>query len=76
LAEGLEMLRILMDDTIGQCVLWEKNFGWMDVWELNPEGLESLWLKAYMISGRRAKPLLHYTLAFSLQLTKSTENFR
>jgi hypothetical protein len=30
-----------------QFVLCEKNFGWMDVWELNPEGLESLRLKAF-----------------------------
>jgi hypothetical protein len=25
----------------------KKNFGWMNVWELNPEGMISLWLKAF-----------------------------
>jgi hypothetical protein len=60
----------------------------MDVWELNPE-LDSLWLKASptfgggggslrlkasMIGCRRAMPLFIYTLAFALQLRKSTEN--
>jgi hypothetical protein len=56
----------------------------MDVWELNPEGLGSLWLRtsatwggiilAYGLHdwGRRAVPLLNYTLEFALQLRKST----
>jgi hypothetical protein len=35
-AEGLDMFRL---GVIG-------NFGWMDVWELNPKGWRSLWLKA------------------------------
>jgi hypothetical protein len=26
------------DETIRQFALYEKNFGWMVVWELNPEG--------------------------------------
>jgi hypothetical protein len=58
----------------------------MDDWELNPEGLGSLWLMApatwveNILSeglherGRQAKPLLNYALAFVLQLRKSTEN--
>jgi hypothetical protein len=58
----------------------------LHVWQLNPEGLGSLWLnasatsgqsfwlKAYMIGGRQAVPLLSYTLAFALKLWKSTEN--
>jgi hypothetical protein len=32
------------------------SFGWMDVWELNPE-IGSLWLKAFMIGCGRAVPL-------------------
>jgi hypothetical protein len=34
------------DDPNRQLVLYERNFGWMDVWELNPEGLGSFWLTA------------------------------
>jgi hypothetical protein len=34
------------DYTIRKLVLYEKNFGWMNVWELNPEVLGSLWLMA------------------------------
>jgi hypothetical protein len=26
------------DEPVRQFVLYEKNFGWMDIWELNPEG--------------------------------------
>jgi hypothetical protein len=37
------------DDPIRQSVLYENNFGWMDVWELNQKGLGSLWLKASII---------------------------
>jgi hypothetical protein len=50
LAEGLHMFRLGAIATDGMMipirkfVLHEKNFGWMDVWELNPEGLGSLWL--------------------------------
>jgi hypothetical protein len=39
------------DDPIRQPVLYEKNFGWMHVWELNPEGLGSLWLMASVTWG-------------------------
>jgi hypothetical protein len=54
-------------------------FGWMDVWELNSEGLGSLRLKASATWGaiilaeglhdwgRRAVPLFNYTLVFALQ---------
>jgi hypothetical protein len=35
------------DVPFGQLVLYEKNFGWMDVWELNPEWLGSLWLRGF-----------------------------
>jgi hypothetical protein len=46
-AEGLAcsgkgLLLLVGDDPIMQFVLCEKKFGWMDVWELNPEGLGSL----------------------------------
>jgi hypothetical protein len=34
------------DDPIRQLVLCENNLGSMDVWELNPEGMVSLSLKA------------------------------
>jgi hypothetical protein len=37
-------------------------------------GGKSLQLKASVIWGRRAVPLLNYTLAFALELRKSTEN--
>jgi hypothetical protein len=33
-------------DSIRQLVLYERNFGWMDVWDLNPQVLGSLWLMA------------------------------
>jgi hypothetical protein len=60
----------------------------MAFWELNPEMLGSLWLTASatrrgrgIISGeglhdwgRRAVPLSNYTLAFAIQLKKSTES--
>jgi hypothetical protein len=58
----------------------------MALWGLNPEVLWSLWLMASATWGeitsaevlhdwgRRAVPLLNYTLAFSLQLRRSTEN--
>jgi hypothetical protein len=32
-------------------VLCEENFGWIDVWKLNPEGLGSLGLKAFATWG-------------------------
>jgi hypothetical protein len=50
--------------------LWEC-FDWRPLWDL---GGESLWLKASMIGDKWALPLLNYTLAFALQLRKSTEN--
>jgi hypothetical protein len=58
----------------------------MDVWELNPEGLGSLWLMASVTCGEiilaeglhdlggQAVPLLNYTPAFALQLRKSMKN--
>jgi hypothetical protein len=53
----------------------------MDAQELNPEAwdrfgwrLLRLWLKAYIIVGRLAMPLLKYTLAFAIQMKKNTEN--
>jgi hypothetical protein len=76
------------DDAIRQFVLCEMDFGWMNVLEFNPEGLGSLWLKASatlealfwlkasMTEGRRAVPLSNYTMAFALQLRKSTGNLR
>jgi hypothetical protein len=30
------------DETVREFALYEDNFGWMDVWELNPEGVGSL----------------------------------
>jgi hypothetical protein len=69
----------------GYCCWWEmilsgnmsfmkRNFGWLDIWELNPELLGSLWLRENHFGWRRAMPLWNYTLAFALQLRKSTEN--
>jgi hypothetical protein len=46
LAEGLDMFRLGTNATGGnmnpvrQFVLYEKQFGWLDVWELHPEGLD------------------------------------
>jgi hypothetical protein len=45
----------------------------MDVWELNPEGRFVL-AEGLRDKRRRPCPFLSYTLAFSLQLRKSTEN--
>jgi hypothetical protein len=44
LAEGLDMFRLVETIATGgnmnpsSNVLYEKDFGWMYVWELNPEG--------------------------------------
>jgi hypothetical protein len=44
LAEGLDMFRLGVIasgknmNLSGNFVFYEKDFGWMDVWELNPEG--------------------------------------
>jgi hypothetical protein len=44
MASELECLLLLVEDgSVGQLVRYEKNFGYLDVWELNPEGLGSLW---------------------------------
>jgi hypothetical protein len=75
---------------IRQLVLYEKYFGWMALWELNTEVLGSLWLMTSATWGgggegitsadclhdwgRRAVPLWNYTVAFTLQLRKITEN--
>jgi hypothetical protein len=55
----------------------------MDVRELKPEGTAfsetfrvlrgSFWMKASMVGGRRAVPLLNYTSTFVLELRNSTE---
>jgi hypothetical protein len=37
------------DCPIRELVLYQKDFGWMAFWELNPEALGSLWLKAFGI---------------------------
>jgi hypothetical protein len=61
------------------------SFGWMNVWELNPE-VGSLWLnasvsfggslrlKASMIGCRQAVPLFIYTLAFALLTYSMVQN--
>jgi hypothetical protein len=71
---------------VRQVVLYEKNFGWLDVWELNSErwdrygwGPERLWggiiwAEGLHDWGMQAVPLFSYTLAFALQLRKSTGN--
>jgi hypothetical protein len=61
------------------------SFGWMDVWEMNPE-FGSLWLKAPATVGGgdrfgwrppwSAVPLFIYTLVIVLQLRKSMESLR
>jgi hypothetical protein len=44
-------LLLVGDDPIRQLVFYEKDFGWMEVWELNPEVLGSLWLMAFATWG-------------------------
>jgi hypothetical protein len=73
--QGLFLL--VGDYLIRQLVLYEKDFGWMAVWELNLEVLESLWLMMAAVLGAShcgRKPLLNYTVAFALQLRKTTGN--
>jgi hypothetical protein len=60
------------DDPIKKFVLYEKSFGWMDVWGLIPEGLGSLWLMASMIGCRRVVPLPNYNLVSAFQVRKNT----
>jgi hypothetical protein len=67
-------------------LFYEKNFGWMYVWELNPEGWDrfgcrplwlmggSSWLRASMIEGGGTYSFFSYTLAFRSHLRKITEN--
>jgi hypothetical protein len=40
------LLLLVGDYPIRQLDLYEKDFGWMPFWELNPEVLASLWLMA------------------------------
>jgi hypothetical protein len=79
-AEGLDLsnwvlLPMMGDYPIRQLVFYEKDFGWMAFWQLDPEMLESLWLKGLHDLGRQAVPLLNCTLASVSQLKKSTESF-
>jgi hypothetical protein len=60
LAEGLYtfkvgVLLLVGGDHMRQLVLYERNFGWLEVWKLNPEVLGSLWLLASSTCG---EPLL------------------
>jgi hypothetical protein len=45
------LLLLVGDYPIRQRVLCEKDFGWVALWELNPEVLGSLWLMPSAISG-------------------------
>jgi hypothetical protein len=45
------LLLLVGDYPIRQLVLYEKDFGWMAFWELNPEMLGSLWLMASVTLG-------------------------
>jgi hypothetical protein len=40
------LLLLVGDYPIRQLVLYEKDFGWITLWELNPQVLGSLWLIA------------------------------
>jgi hypothetical protein len=42
----------LQDEIIRKFVLYRKDCGWMDVWELNPEEFGSLWLMAFATGER------------------------
>jgi hypothetical protein len=43
---------LLVEDTpTRQLVLYENDFGWMALWEMNPEVLGTLWLMAFAIWG-------------------------
>jgi hypothetical protein len=77
------------DYCIRKLVLYEKDFGWMAFWELDPEVLGLLWLVGFCDLGgggggntfavcrqdwgRQAMPLLNYTVPFALQLRKGME---
>jgi hypothetical protein len=57
-----------------QAICFLKNFGFIDVWELKPEGLRTLGLwggvilaKGFNDWGRQAMSLLNYNLAFARQ---------
>jgi hypothetical protein len=50
------MLLLVGEAPIKQFVLCEKTFGWMDVWELNPEELVSIWLMDSVILDRWTVP--------------------
>jgi hypothetical protein len=39
------------DEPVREFVLYEDNFGWMDVWELNPEGVGSIRMTPFAIGG-------------------------
>jgi hypothetical protein len=32
-----------VDDPVSELLTNEKNFGWLDVWKLNAEGMGSVW---------------------------------
>jgi hypothetical protein len=84
----LGSLLLVADYPIRQLVLCEMGGGGVALWELNPEVFGSLWqdrlcdwggggitsAKSLCDWGRRAVPILNSTLAFALQLRKSTEN--
>jgi hypothetical protein len=76
------------DYPIRQLGLYQKDFGWVAFWELDPEVLGSISLMSSATWGRveitsaesphnwvrRVVPLLNYAMAFILQLRKSTES--
>jgi hypothetical protein len=72
------------DESIKQFVLFENNFGLMDVWELNPQRIWPLWFRLLrfwkgglfwlrVYDFRRTFTFFSYTVAFGLQLRKSVE---
>jgi hypothetical protein len=91
LVDGRDMFRLkaiavwLENYPISQFVRCKKDLGWTNVWELNPNEVESLrlkasvswrgggsfWLRSSMIEGGGPCPFFSHTLAFTLQLKKS-----
>lgn len=54
--------------------LFEKNFGWMDIWGVQYRKPGITTAERLQVWGRGAMLFLNYTEAFALQPSKTTEN--
>jgi hypothetical protein len=77
LPEGLDVFSLRAGVTgerglpSGSLCFAKSNFGSVDVWELNPEGLGPLWLRACMVECG----FLNFTLEFAVQLRKTRDRY-